>query len=85
MSILINELRYLTASDVSDRLDVSRQTLWRWRREGKIPRGHRYRKYVVYTPKEVEAIEAFANQIDPIEPAENPQNDLFENKDEVSR
>ncbi len=78
MTILINNLEYFTATDVQKRVGVSRQTLWRWRQEGAIPLGHRFRnRHVVFTPQEVEVIVAFANQIDPIEPSDNPQEDLF--------
>ena len=79
MPININKMKYFTASDVLDKLNVSRQTLWRWRQEGSIPRGHRFRnRYVVFTPQEVLEIEAHANRIDPIEPEDLLQPDLFQ-------
>jgi predicted DNA-binding transcriptional regulator AlpA len=81
MPIYVSGLRYFTASEVVDQLGVSRQTLWRWRQDGKIPSGHRFRnRYVVFTPAEVKAIEHFATQIDPIEPADNVQGDLFSDR-----
>ena len=59
-------------------IDVTRQTLWRWRQDGKVPPGHKYRgRPVIYTPAELNAIEQFANRIDPIEPSEKVQRDLF--------
>ena len=71
---------YFTASDVADQLEVSRQTLWRWRQDGKIPPGHRFRnRHVVFTPAEVREIEQYANRIDPIEPPDTLQGDLFQN------
>jgi predicted DNA-binding transcriptional regulator AlpA len=76
----IGGLRYFTASEVVEQLGVSRQTLWRWRQDGKIPSGHRFRnRHVVFTPAEVKEIEHFATRIDPIEPADNVQGDLFKN------
>jgi hypothetical protein len=35
---------------------------------------------VVFTPAEVRVIDAFANRIDPIEPSDNVQRDLFEDQ-----
>ena len=51
---------------------------WRWRQDGNIPQGHRFRKrLVVFTPAEVRVIEDFANRIDPIDPSDKVQRDLF--------
>lgn len=79
MPLQIRGLTYFTASDVAARLEVSRQTLWRWRQDGKIPLGHRFRnRHVVFTPAELNEIERFANRIDPIDPPDNLQRDLFQ-------
>ena len=68
MPLKIQGVEYYTVSDVLERLDVSRQTLWRWRQEGKIPAGQRFRnRHVVFTPQQVLDIEAFAYQLDPID------------------
>jgi predicted DNA-binding transcriptional regulator AlpA len=81
MTFRINGLTYLTASDIAERLEVSRQTLWRWRQDGKIPSGHRFRnRHVIFTPAEVAEIERFANRIDPIDPPDTPQSDLFDDR-----
>ena len=78
MPIKIRGLDYFTAADVTERLQVTRQTLWRWRQNGLIPRGHRFRnRIVVFTPAEVKEIDLFANRIDPIDPPDNGQKDLF--------
>jgi predicted site-specific integrase-resolvase len=59
-------------------VDVTRQTLWRWRQEGKIPAGHRYRgRQVVFNPEEVSVIQEYANRIEPIDTAEGEQLSLF--------
>lgn len=81
MPLEIRGVKYFTASDVAEQVGVSRQTLWRWRQEGSIPQGHRFRKkHVVFTPAEVRVIDEFANRIDPIEPSDNVQRDLFEDQ-----
>ena len=78
MSIQINGILYLTASDVVEQIDVTRQTLWRWRQEGRIPMGHRYRnRLVVFTPDEVAAIKEYANRLEPIDDSGHRQLDLF--------
>jgi transcriptional regulator with XRE-family HTH domain len=81
MPLEIRGVKYFTASDVAKQMGVSRQTLWRWRQEGSIPQGHRFRKkHVVFTLAEVRVIDEFANRIDPIEPSDNVQRDLFEDQ-----
>jgi predicted DNA-binding transcriptional regulator AlpA len=78
MPVSVQGVRYLTASDVLERIPVTRQTLWRWRQEGKIPAGSRYRgRQVLFSPEEVAAIEAYANRIEPIEPSGARQLGLF--------
>ena len=63
----IEGIRYFTVSEIERKLRVSRQTLWRWRREGNIPAGQRFRsRQVVFTEAEVEKIRGFANRLTPI-------------------
>jgi predicted site-specific integrase-resolvase len=67
MSVKISGVIYFSTADVTEELRISRQTLWRWRQNGRIPPGHRYRnRYVLFTKREVEAIRHFANRIEPI-------------------
>ena len=78
MSVEVNGIKYLTAGDVVAQLGISRATLWRWRRQGRVPSGHRYRnRQVIFTPDEVEAIQAYADRIEPIEGDDSKQIDLF--------
>ena len=81
MPIKINNINYLSVSELLDDLEVTRQTLWRWRQEGKIPAGHRMRnRMVVFSPLEVDEIKAFANQVEPIDSGGKgmPQLNLFD-------
>jgi len=78
MPTTINEINYLTASELLEGLDISRQTLWRWRQDGKIPAGHRFRgKQVLFSPEEVEVIVEYANRIEPIDGSSGAQLNLF--------
>lgn len=77
-NIEIEGIEYYSATDVLKELGVSRQTLWRWRHQGKIPIGHRYRDgRILFTDEEVEAIRQFANRIEPLEQLNNHQLKLF--------
>ncbi len=78
MSIEIDDVLYYSAAEVSERLGISRQTLWRWRREGKIPAGHRFRdRRVLFTGQEVETIREFATRVEPIGRGDHTQLGLF--------
>jgi predicted DNA-binding transcriptional regulator AlpA len=67
MAVEIEGVRYLTSAEVVESIKVSRQTLWRWRQEGHIPPGHRFRgKQVVFSPEEMDAIREYANRLEPI-------------------
>ena len=81
MPVNINNINYLPVSELLEELEVTRQTLWRWRRQGKIPRGYRLRnRMVVFSPSEVSEIKGFANQLQPIEGQAGgaPQLNLFD-------
>lgn len=68
MSVLVNEQEFFTATEVADDVGVVRQTLWRWRQKGKIPKGHRYRdRQILFTHQEREQIREFAHKLEPIE------------------
>ena len=63
-AVTIGDVSYQIANDVARECGVSRQTLWRWRRDGLIPRGQLYRgRFVVYKADEVASIRAYANRI----------------------
>ena len=58
---------YLSSSYIAEELGVSRQTLWRWRQQDKIPKGHRFRdRWVLFTKDEAVEIRNYANRVEPI-------------------
>ena len=74
----IGGIAYFAATDVAATLKISRQTLWRWRRAGKIPLGHRFRDgQTLFTEGEVEEIKVFAQRIEPIDTTDRNQLELF--------
>ncbi len=78
MALKIDGIAYLAAIELLRELDISRQTLWRWRREGRIPPGHRFRDgKVVFTQQEADEIRRYANRIEPIDEAQSNQLGLF--------
>jgi excisionase family DNA binding protein len=78
MAVIIDKKQYITTSEILEMVGVSRQTLWRWRQEGKIPAGHRYRgRQVVFNSEEVTVIQEYANRIEPIDTSEVGQLSLF--------
>lgn len=78
MPLKIKGVTYFMAADINRDIGVARQTLWRWRKSGKIPRGRRYRDHqVVFTKEEVETIREYANRLEPAEPTDADQLRLF--------
>ncbi len=66
MSRKIDGVSYINTRQLEDDLGLSRQTLWRWRKAGKIPDGQRLQNNViVYSPEEVETIKMYANHLEP--------------------
>jgi len=75
----IDGIQYVSAAELAKELGIARQTLWRWRSEGKIPPGHRFRSSrIVFTPTEAEAIRRHALRLEPIDPVDANQLNLFE-------
>jgi hypothetical protein len=74
----IGGIAYFAATDIAAVLKISRQTLWRWRRAGKIPLGHRFRDgQTLFTEGEVEEIKVFALRVEPIDATDRNQLELF--------
>lgn len=78
MPVLVGNIRYFSAVEICKELCVSRTTFWRWRAEGRIPNGKRYRgKRVLFNEEELQAIREFANRLEPVEPPNRSQMKLF--------
>lgn len=71
MSIHIEGVKYFLAAEIQRELGVARQTLWRWRKDRRIPQGCRYRdRQVVFTEEELDIIREYANRLEPAEVAD---------------
>jgi predicted DNA-binding transcriptional regulator AlpA len=74
----IEGVDYFSLDEVLSDLGITRQTFWRWRKEGNVPGGHRFRdRRVLFTATELRTIREFANRIEPIHPAGREQLGLF--------
>jgi len=79
MPVNIEGEKYLTTKDVVESVGISRQTLWRWRSEGCIPLGSKYRgRQIIFNLNEVELIKAFAGRIEPLRSKNRKDMSLFE-------
>jgi predicted DNA-binding transcriptional regulator AlpA len=78
MPLEIGGKEYLVATEIVEELGITRQTLWRWRNQGKVPAGRRFRGgQVLFTLAEVQAIREYANRVEPIERTPSGQLKLF--------
>lgn len=67
MPVEIAGAEYFAAAEVAKALGVTRQTVWRWGADGRIPAGHRYRdRQLVFTRTEFDEIRKFADRIEPV-------------------
>jgi len=71
--------QFFTAQEVVADAGVTRQTLWRWRRAGKIPAGHRFRNgQILYSEDELRQIREYANRLEPLVSADDRQLSIFD-------
>jgi len=78
MPSAISGVKYYSSPEVLAECAISRQTLWRWRKEGKIPAGQRFRDgSVLYTESEYQAVKDYANSVEPIDPGSENQLQFF--------
>ena len=65
MPVNIHGVRLYTMAEVAQVADVTRQTVWRWKRDGKIPPGRRYRgRELLFTQEEMEEVYAYAHRLE---------------------
>lgn len=70
MPLTINDIEYYSLAELVDLVGVSRQTLWRWRKEGRVPLGRRFRqRQILFTVAEMKEVERIANLLELVEPA----------------
>ena len=79
MTVQIDGIVYYTAHEVTVALKITRQTLWRWRTEGKIPQGHRHRGHrILFSRDDLNEIIQYAHHIEPIGISRSAQLKLFD-------
>lgn len=79
MPIQVNGIQYITAQEAAEAVDVSRQTIWRWRKNRKIPAGYRFRNgQLLFSREEFAVIQKYANRLQPSEAADAGQITLFD-------
>lgn len=77
MPVSIRDQRYFSVNEVLADTGISRQTLWRWRQDGKVPAGHRFRdRQILFDEEQFEAIRSFATHVESLD-AEARQLTLF--------
>lgn len=68
MPFEVDGVKYFTADEVAERAEISRQTLWRWRQEGLVPAGRKYRRRrLLFSDQDLRAILDFAHRLEPVE------------------
>lgn len=83
MPVSLNNIQYFSVNETADRIGVTRQTIWRWRQDGNVPRGRKYRnREVLFTEEEVALIEEYAHRLEPIEAMSHDQFGLFNSEGE---
>lgn len=67
-TIVVDGVSYVSSGDVAERVGVARQTLWRWRKAGKVPSGYVYRDtQVLFTLADAQRVQAYAHRMQPAE------------------
>jgi predicted DNA-binding transcriptional regulator AlpA len=74
----IEGVDYFSMAEVILATGVCRQTVWRWRKAGRIPQGRLFReRQILYTESEFRAICEFASRVEPVEGEAPEQLRLF--------
>ena len=78
MPIQLRDRLYFSVNEVLGDTGVSRQTLWRWRQDGKVPLGHRFRdRQLLFDEEEFHAIRGYASHVEPLSGGAGQQLRLF--------
>ena len=78
MPLEIAGAEYVTTAEVCRLVGISRQTLWRWRQDARIPTGRRFRgQRLVFSSDEVEQIRRYASLLEPADAPLRSQLNLF--------
>jgi predicted DNA-binding transcriptional regulator AlpA len=65
MPLELKDRLYFSVNEVLGDTGVSRQTLWRWRQDGKVPLGHRFRdRQILFDEEEFNAIRNYATHVE---------------------
>ena len=79
MAVKIDGVSFYSAGEVAAEAGVTRQTLWRWRRAGKVPAGYRFRnRQILYTEDELQQIRSYANHLEPLSQKNDRQLSIFD-------
>ena len=69
MPLTIDDVEYFSLKDLVEMVGISRQTLWRWRKQGRVPLGRRFRqRQLVFTEAELNEVSRIANMLEPVKP-----------------
>lgn len=66
MPIELKGSTFYALNEVAELAEVTRQTIWRWKRDGKVPSGRRYRgRELLFTRRELKKICDYAHRLEP--------------------
>jgi predicted DNA-binding transcriptional regulator AlpA len=78
MPIDIDGVGFYSANEVAEASGVSRQTFWRWRRQGMVPLGRKFRdRQLLFTRSELEQAQDYAKRVEPVDSGAREQLKLF--------
>ena len=78
MPLEIAGAEYVTTAEVCRLVGISRQTLWRWRQDARIPSGRRFRgQRLVFSREDVDQIRQYASLLEPADQPPKAQLSLF--------
>ena len=79
MPVEVSGIRFFNVRDVAEIVGVSRQSIWRWHRDNKIPSPRYIRKkhkHRLFTREEVEKIYEYAHRLESVDSTEEFEHQL---------